>query len=232
MVNTTTTTFSHKKRVFLLTKLDEVIKLWASGEGQGSFNFSVQNGTPSLQCGLQLDMADVIGIAPVPHQHHANHDGVRPRRRRGPARQARDRQRAAQHQADLAAAVSAASTSVTTNNTVVTTSVSSSLTTSSAHLSPAVSLATNLLSPAVGHAVRDEVLAESESEEEEESQYLTRIPQLDGSSTLPADQWSCKCCRYESFYPTEDLLQQHHETHMLGYEDCNICFTCHVWTSR
>ena len=135
------------------------------------------------------------------------------------------------------------------------TSVSSSLTTSSAHLSPTVSLAANLLSPAVGHAVRYEVLAESESEEEEErivtrpdnfphpqcnvmdmlcsdSQYLTRIPQLDGSSTLPADQWSCKCCRYESFYPTEDLLQQHHETHMLCYEDCNICFIGHVWTSR
>ena len=115
-------------------------------------------------------------------------------------------------------------------------------------------LSCNLLSPAVGHAVRDEVLAESESEEEErlvtapddfpnpqrnvmdmlysDSQYLTRIPQLDGSSTLPADQWSCKCCRYESFYPTEELLQQHHETHMLGYEDCNICFTGHVWTSR
>ena len=65
-----------------------------------------------------------------------------------------------------------------------------------------------------------------------DSEYLTSIPQLDGSSILPEQQWSCKCCQYEEFFPSEDQLQQHHESHMIGYGDCNICYTGHVWTSR
>ena len=36
----------------------------------------------------------------------------------------------------------------------------------------------------------------------------------------------------KTFYRTEDQLQQHHEAHMLCYEDCNICFTGHVWIDR
>ena len=66
-----------------------------------------------------------------------------------------------------------------------------------------------------------------------ESQYLTghSIPQLDRPSHLP-DEWSCKCCSYESFFNTEDQLNHHHKAHMLRYEECNICFTGHVWKSR
>jgi hypothetical protein len=98
-----TPSFTHKKRIFLLNKLDEVIKIWASGSGQGSFSFTVENGTSSLQYGLQLEMQDVGGAEPahVPHEPVAH--GHR-RRHRGPARKARDRQRAARHQATLAAA--------------------------------------------------------------------------------------------------------------------------------
>ena len=58
------------------------------------------------------------------------------------------------------------------------------------------------------------------------------IPQLDGSmDTLPS-QWSCKCCHYETFFNTEDELQHHHARHMMEYEECNICFTGHVWIPR
>ena len=99
--------FTHHKRLFLLNKLDEIIKLWASGSGQGSFSFNVKNGTPNLQCGIQLEMEDVrVFVAdPVhPYQHHPHHQQAVHRRRRGPARRFRDRQRAAKHQAALAAA--------------------------------------------------------------------------------------------------------------------------------
>ena len=104
-----TSSFTNQKRLFLLNKLDEIIKLWASGSGQGSFNFTVKNGTPNLQCGIQLEMEDVrVRVAdPVhPYQHNAHHHQAVQRRRRGPARRSRDRQsqRAANHQAGLAAA--------------------------------------------------------------------------------------------------------------------------------
>ena len=102
-----TSSFTNQKRLFLLNKLDEIIKLWASGSGQGSFNFTVKNGTPNLQCGIQLEMEDVrVRVAdPVhPYQHNPHHHQAVQRRRRGPARRSRDRQRAANHQAGLAAA--------------------------------------------------------------------------------------------------------------------------------
>jgi hypothetical protein len=71
---------------------------------------------------------------------------------------------------------------------------------------------------------------------------IHHIPQLDGGSTLnyqdqDEDQgeevvWSCKCCRYEKFFDTEDDLHRHHDGpgHMLTYEECNICYPWHVWT--
>jgi hypothetical protein len=42
-----TTSFSFPKIEFLNSKLDEVIKLWARGFGQGSFYFTVNDGTPT-----------------------------------------------------------------------------------------------------------------------------------------------------------------------------------------
>ena len=65
------------------------------------------------------------------------------------------------------------------------------------------------------------------------------IPQVDGSTLSFQDQdqeeervWSCKCCRYEKFFDTEDDLHQHHDRpdHMFKYEECNICYPWHVWT--
>jgi hypothetical protein len=59
------------------------------------------------------------------------------------------------------------------------------------------------------------------------------IPQLDGYRDHDQDQeddgWCCKCCRYAKLFDAEDNLTQHHEVHMVSYEECNICFTRHVW---
>ena len=64
--------------------------------------------------------------------------------------------------------------------------------------------------------------------------FCPDIPQLDGS-TIPdpknfESSWSCKCCKYEQFFHTEDQLDRHHREHMMEYEECNICYDRHVWT--
>ena len=66
-----------------------------------SFYFTVIDGFPSVQCGIQLDLEDGPEPGPPP-PHQQQHQQIR---RRGPARRARDRQRAANHQAALAASV-------------------------------------------------------------------------------------------------------------------------------
>ena len=71
------------------------------------------------------------------------------------------------------------------------------------------------------------------------------IPQLDGSmfdntheqaslNVTSYGEWSCKCCMYETFFDTEDMLKHHHdENHdFIEYEECNLCYTGHVWDSR
>ena len=63
---------------------------------------TVIDGTPSVQCGLQLDLED--GPELGPRLHHQQQQV----RRRGPARRARDRQRVAKLQAVLAASAARA----------------------------------------------------------------------------------------------------------------------------
>ena len=57
------------------------------------------------------------------------------------------------------------------------------------------------------------------------------IPQLDGY-TPSNEEWSCKCCMYETFYQTEDELEKHHDTahSFIEYRECNICYNGHMWT--
>ena len=63
-----------------------------------------------------------------------------------------------------------------------------------------------------------------------------QIPQLDGGPILndqdqDEDQvWSCQCCRYQHYFEAEEDLKQHHDTLMISYEECNICYPWHVWT--
>ena len=86
-------TFTFGKREFLLFKLDETIQLWARGFGQGSFNFTVNDGVPDLQFGLHADLEDNAVPAQDP-QHDQKCV-------RGPAQQTKNRERAIAHQAGL-----------------------------------------------------------------------------------------------------------------------------------
>ena len=109
------TSFSFIKRNFLHSKLDELIHLWHRASGQGSFLFSVDSdGQTNFQFGIQLEFEEDKthhtgarqsahdAIQPQQHHHQGIHGGAR-QRGRGPAKQARDRARAAQFQAAQAA---------------------------------------------------------------------------------------------------------------------------------
>ena len=60
----------------------------------------------------------------------------------------------------------------------------------------------------------------------------TNIPQVDGQEEIGEREWWCYCCRYAKLFPTEEILQQHHDEpdHFITYEECNICYPWHVWT--
>ena len=107
-MSNSTTTFSFPKRDYLHAKLDEILRLWHRGSGQGSFSFNVSDGDPNFQFGIQLDLEDGSGseLPQNQNQPYQPHSGP-PRhrvRRRGPAKQAKNRQRAADYQAAKQAA--------------------------------------------------------------------------------------------------------------------------------
>ena len=100
------------EEAFLLCTLKEVVNIWSGGSGQASINFVVQDGVESLQLGFQLGRPDDPHILPQDQdsdhvqtepqsQEHAGwqQQWLRRRRYRGPAQRARDRARAAAHQA-------------------------------------------------------------------------------------------------------------------------------------
>ena len=100
---TKSNTFHQLKREFLHRQLDEVIAIWARGSGQGKFKLSVDEGIPDLQFGIQLNFQDAPLHKPPHNPHEHPH---KTKRRRGPARQSRDRIRAADHQAKSTVAAS------------------------------------------------------------------------------------------------------------------------------
>ena len=104
--------FSPDKRQFLLSKLDEIIKVWSHGVGKGSFYFTVNDGVPNLQTGLEVGLEDDTRqetphprqLCPEPHYQGFQDPRIRTaKRRRGPAQMAKNRARAAAHQARLKA---------------------------------------------------------------------------------------------------------------------------------
>ena len=42
--------------------------------------------------------------------------------------------------------------------------------------------------------------------------------------------WICRCCYYAHSFMTEDDLKKHHDTLMMEYDECNICYPWHVWS--
>ena len=47
------------------------------------------------------------------------------------------------------------------------------------------------------------------------------IPQVDGQEEFGEHEWWCYCCEYAKLFPTEELLQQHHDEpdHFVAYEE-------------
>ena len=118
MMTNSNTTFSLPKRDFLHSKLDEIIRLWHRGSGQGTFFFSVSDGNTNFQSGIQLDFDQVSDEPPHHPSHHPRHPHSHHQggaRRRGPARRARDRVRAAKYQAAQAATAGLVQTRVPSN---------------------------------------------------------------------------------------------------------------------
>ena len=99
------TTFSYTEEAFLFSSLHEVVKVWARGNGQASFDLKIENGSAQLNLGFKLGNpasphCDIPPHEPPSHQHHPQphghqhgHQAHRPRRK-GPARQKRDKIRA------------------------------------------------------------------------------------------------------------------------------------------
>ena len=108
--------FTFQKREFLHKQLDDILRLWYRASGQGTFFFSVSEGNPNFQYGIQLDFDEDL---PEP-DHHSNHHQPQHSavRRRGPARQARDRARAARFQAAQASAAAKSKNSSTADSAV------------------------------------------------------------------------------------------------------------------
>ena len=113
------TTINFTEEAFLLSSLSEVVKIWGKGVGKASFSLQVDNGTADLQLSFKLGLPSDLHVVPlVPPDpdpqlnQHQQEDAEQPfqqpgrqqqRRRKGPARRAKNRARAAHHQACLQA---------------------------------------------------------------------------------------------------------------------------------
>ena len=115
-----TSTYNYTEEAFLLSSLQEMVKVWASGSGKAGFNLSISDGLAELQLNFQLghpseahfDLKNLPQCHQPPQQQvHQPLDEaflpVRRRRRKGPTRRARDRVRAEEHQARTLAAAPA-----------------------------------------------------------------------------------------------------------------------------
>lgn len=97
------------EEAFLLRSLQEVVKVWASGNGNADFNLKIENGTAELKLAFRLGHpGDAHVVPPQQHQQQPHHDHHqepqlhrRRLRRKGAARREKDRARAARHQAGL-----------------------------------------------------------------------------------------------------------------------------------
>ena len=112
-----TTNTNYTEEAFLLSSLQEVVKVWARGFGEAQFDLKICDGVADLSLNFKLGHPSDQHIEPVhqppdPH-HHAHHEDFengqethRPphqRQRRGPAQRERNRLRAARHRAGTAA---------------------------------------------------------------------------------------------------------------------------------
>ena len=75
-----------------------------------------------------------------------------------------------------------------------------------------------------GHAgdVEEELEAAQEHGDGEDHDWINPDP--------VSGFWICRCCYYAHSFMTEDDLKKHHDTLMMEYDECNICYPWHVWS--
>ena len=106
-MKTSSSNFSLTEEEFLLNSLHEIVKIWARGSGKASFSLDVSDGQANLSLRFQLGHPGDQHYDPGAHLHHHHphdqqQDDVQQKRRhKGPKRRAKDRARAAAHQARL-----------------------------------------------------------------------------------------------------------------------------------
>ena len=101
-----TSYFSLSEEAFILSSLKEVTKVWARGTGLATFNLNIADGFANLQLGFSIGRPTDPHLREEPGDpHHLptqdHHHQPRKRRKKGPARLAKDCARAEQHCASL-----------------------------------------------------------------------------------------------------------------------------------
>ena len=107
------TSFNLSEEAFILSSLNEVVRVWARGYGQASFNLNIKDGVADLQLGFQLGHPADPHLHQQSEPHHhlppEHHPNRKKKRRKGPARRESDRVRAEQHRARFQPEAAAAS---------------------------------------------------------------------------------------------------------------------------
>ena len=106
------TNFNFSEEAFILSSLKEVVNGWARGHGQASFNLGIVDGFADLQLSFRLGSpADLHllpeQVQPLPQEPPRGHS----KRKKSPAKLAKDRARAANHQARIQSEAKAGSMS-------------------------------------------------------------------------------------------------------------------------
>ena len=70
--------FNITEEGFLLRSLKEVVLVWKGGNGQATFNLSINNGSADLQLGFRLGQPDDLHLQQHTHQPH--HKGEKKRK--------------------------------------------------------------------------------------------------------------------------------------------------------
>ena len=97
------TNFNISEEAFILSSLKEVVNVWARGHGQASFNLGIVDGFADLQLNFRLGSPADLHllpeqvVQPLPQQPPRVHS----KRKKSAAKLAKDRARAALHQARI-----------------------------------------------------------------------------------------------------------------------------------
>ena len=118
------------EEAFLLSSLNEVVKVWARGSGQAKFDLSICDGVADLSINFKLghpsdEHCDHQTLQPDPHdaQHEGEEPGQEPLRpvpqRKSQAGQERNQLRAARHRTATAAAAESAESAAASTDVIL-----------------------------------------------------------------------------------------------------------------